>query len=398
MASDMKAAVTGNKKPAVLIVDDSTTNLRLITSMLLEHGLEPRPISGGKLALAMAKADPPDLILLDIDMPGMDGFELCKALKSDAATKDIPIIFISGLWDSGNVVKGLALGGVDYVTKPFQAEEITARIRTHLRIVSLQRQLGQQNQELERQVSERTRDLANANYRLGELTKLKGDFLHMIAHELRTPANGIFGFAELAFDMCPPGEQATTYREHYERARQRLLNLISDASLISDLSEHPPGAGSLMALPKVLDELRQRVPWVTVEPRGSLQLDRILVYDEHGILLRALETAALLAECFSAEKGAVCFAVGFSRGFLTMRARLDALRLSKDAVADFFEIESLARGSSAAERLGLAPVVSQRIFYGLGGDLRLSKQEGDTGYLEAIVATGGTESPFAGTP
>jgi DNA-binding response OmpR family regulator len=392
----MEGTATATTRPAVLIVDDSTTNLRLITSMLLEQGLDPRPISGGKLALAVAKSDPPDLILLDIDMPGMDGFQLCQAIKSTDSLKDIPIIFISGLWDSSNVVKGLALGGVDYVTKPFQAEEISARIRTHLRIVSLQRQLKQQNQDLERLVSERTRDLANANHRLGELTKLKGDFLHMIAHELRTPANGLLGFADLAFDMCPPGEQTEHYRAYYDKSKQRLLNLISDASLISDLTESLPGLGNSVELRRVLDQLIERVPHVTVETTGSVSLEGVIAYDEHGILLRALETAVLLADSFSTTKGKVSFTLGTLPGFLTMRARLDALRLPSHSAAGFFEIESLARSSSAAEQLGLAPVVAQRIFYALGGDLRLSKEEGNTGYLEAVIAT--ADNPFATPP
>jgi two-component system, sensor histidine kinase and response regulator len=383
----MEATSTANGKPAVLIVDDSTTNLRLITSMLLEQGIDPRPISGSKLALAVAKANPPDLILLDIDMPGMDGFELCKALKSDGDLKDIPIIFISGLWESGNVVKGLALGGVDYVTKPFQTEELSARIRTHLRIVALQRQLSQQNQELERLVSERTRDLANANHRLGEMTKLKGDFLHMIAHELRTPANGLLGFADLAFDMCPPSEQVTHYRAYYDRSRQRLLNLISDAGLISDLTESLPGPGNLVKLNSVLTELRRRLPHLALQLEGDVDIDGMRAFDEHGILPRAIETAVLLAESFSVQKGSVHFVLAASPGFLTMRARLDALRLPPGSAAGFFEIESLARSSSAAEHLGLAPVVAQRIFYALGGDLRLSQDEGNTGYLEAIIAT-----------
>jgi two-component system, sensor histidine kinase and response regulator len=393
----MEAGGAANPRPAVLIVDDSTTNLRLITAMLLEQGIEPRPISGGKLALAVAKANPPDLILLDIDMPDLDGFEVCRALKRDDAVKDIPVIFISGMGDSSNVVKGLALGGVDYVTKPFQAEEISARIRAHLRIVSLQRQLNQQNQELERKVSERTRDLVNAAHRLGEMTKLKSDFLHMIAHELRTPANGLLGFAELAFELCPPSGQVTEYRAHYDRARQRLLNLISDAAVISDLTESLPGPGNLMPLASVLDDLRERVPAMTIESDNLGPLDGVLVYDEHGLLLRALETAVLLAGTFSTTKNSVRFAMVAGRGFLTMRARLDAISLPSKAVAGFFEIESTARSSSIAEHFGLAPVVAQRIFCALGGDLRLAKEEGNTGYLEVVVATGEHENPFAGT-
>jgi len=377
----------GNKKPSILIVDDSTTNLRLITAMLLDQGMDPRPISSGKLALGMAKADPPDLILLDIDMPGMDGFELCRALKDDDSLKEIPIIFISGLWDSGNVVKGLTLGGVDYVNKPFQAEEISARIHTHLRIVSLQRELAQQNQELERQVSERTRDLANANRRLAELTKLKGDFLHIIAHELRTPANGLFGFSELILGLCQPSEEAEDYRKHYEHSKQRLLNLIEDAAVIADLTQGPAAVGNLVPLPSILAGLRRRLPQIRIAADGEDRMGKVLVYEEKDMLVRSLETVVLLAEAFSTRKSLVGFALKYSHGFVTLRARLDALRMPTEAVPKFFDLESVARSSSAAEPLGLSPVVAQRVIYGLGGDLRLFGEGPNTGHLEAILAT-----------
>jgi len=376
-----------NRKPSVLVVDDSTPNLRLITDMLLEQGLDPRPVTNGKLALAVAKASPPDLILLDIDMPGMDGFELCKALKADDALKEIPIIFISGKWTSFNVVKGLGLGGVDFVPKPFHAEEITARIRTHLRIVSLQRELAGQNQELERQVAERTRSLANANRRLAELTKVKSDFLHMIAHELRTPANGLFGFSDLIGELCPPGEQTDHYRTLYKSSKQRLLNLIDDATVIADLTQGPTPVGSPVPLLSMLDELKHQLPQIAIVAPGEERMAKVLVYEEHGLLLRALETFVRLAEVFSIKKGAVILALTASRGFATLHVHLDDLRLPADAVPSFFEIESLARSSSAAEPLGLSPVVAQRVIYGLGGDLRLVSNGPTTGHLEAILAT-----------
>lgn len=388
MRDDIETKFTPGRLPKVLIIDDATTNLRLLTAMLLENGMEPQPISDSRFGIAVAKANPPDLILLDIDMPGVNGFELCKAFKDDAALEAIPIIFVSGLGGTGSLVKGLALGGVDYVTKPFQPEEILARIRTHLRIVTLQRQLSQQNQDLERLVSERTRELANANHRLNEMAKLKGDFLRMIAHELRTPANGLLGLTDLVFDLCPHSAEVDEYRVHYQSSRRRLLNLISDANLISDLTENSPEPGTLVPMLSVVDILRRRMPGIDIELEGADLLAGIMVYDEHDLLLRALGTAVLLAEAFSSTKGKVRFSLGSSPKLLTMRASLDAFRLTSPSAEGFFEIESLARSSSAAEPLGLAPVVAQRIFYALGGDLRLSKQDAGTGHLEAVIATG----------
>ena len=104
----------------ILIVDDTPDNLRLLSQMLAERGYKVRAVLDGEHALAAARAVPPDLVLLDIRMPGMDGYEVCRRLKADPRTQDIPVLFISALGETQDKVKALALGGVDYITKPFQ--------------------------------------------------------------------------------------------------------------------------------------------------------------------------------------------------------------------------------------------------------------------------------------
>jgi two-component system NtrC family sensor kinase len=125
-------------KGNILIVDDTPANLRLLSQMLAEHGYQVRPVPDGPLALAAARAEPPDLILLDVRMPEMNGYEVCEHLKGDAQTRDIPIIFISALDATQDKVRAFAVGGVDYVTKPFQAAEVLARVETHLALRELQ--------------------------------------------------------------------------------------------------------------------------------------------------------------------------------------------------------------------------------------------------------------------
>ena len=115
----------------ILIVDDTPVNLRLLSQILDEQGYQTRPVPDGRLALAAAQAKPPDLVLLDIRMPDMDGYQVCAQLKDDARTKDIPIIFISALDAVEDKVKAFTVGGVDYITKPFHVEEVLARVRTH---------------------------------------------------------------------------------------------------------------------------------------------------------------------------------------------------------------------------------------------------------------------------
>ena len=132
---------TDAPKANVLIVDDTPANLRLLSKMLAEQGYQVRPVPDGSLALAAAQAEPPDLVLLDIRMPEMNGYQVCEHLKADAQTRDIPIIFISALDATQDKVRAFTAGGVDYVTKPFQVEEVFARVETHLALRKLQRQL-----------------------------------------------------------------------------------------------------------------------------------------------------------------------------------------------------------------------------------------------------------------
>jgi len=133
----------------ILIVDDTPANLRLLSGMLDEQSYKFRMAPNGELALKSAQAIPPDLILLDIKMPGMNGYEVCEQLKADPRTRDIPVIFISALDQTDDKVKAFTFGGVDYITKPFQVEEVLARVETHLALSALQHQLAAANVELQ---------------------------------------------------------------------------------------------------------------------------------------------------------------------------------------------------------------------------------------------------------
>ena len=137
----------------ILIVDDTPDNLRLLSQILTEQGYRVRAVTSGSRALASVEASLPDLILLDIRMSEMDGYEVCERLKTDARAKDIPIIFISALNEIQDKVKAFTVGGVDYVTKPFQFEEVLARVETHLALRKLQKQLQIANEKMEQELA-----------------------------------------------------------------------------------------------------------------------------------------------------------------------------------------------------------------------------------------------------
>ena len=124
---------------SILIVDDMVDNLRLLSDLLTEQGYKVRGVSKGKMAVKAAQSFPPDLILLDVMMPEMDGYEVCQRLKAVETTRDIPIIFISALNDGLDQLKAFTVGGVDYITKPFKIEEVLARVKNHLGLRELQK-------------------------------------------------------------------------------------------------------------------------------------------------------------------------------------------------------------------------------------------------------------------
>ena len=165
----------------ILVVDDTRDNLRLLSELLTRHGYDVRPVSNGRRAISSAQSKVPDLILLDIMMPDMDGYDVCEQLKADERTRDVPIIFISALQEAFNKVKAFELGGVDYVTKPFQEAEVLARVKTHLT-------LRHQQQEIEAQ-NERFQKLADGAFEgilmhdQGEILDVNQQLLTMLGYE-----------------------------------------------------------------------------------------------------------------------------------------------------------------------------------------------------------------------
>ncbi|KAF3890585.1 MULTISPECIES: response regulator [Nostocales] len=142
-------------KANILVVDDTPDNLRLLSAMLTQLGYEVRRVINGQTALKTAQAAPPDLILLDIMMPDMNGYEVCQRLKTSPLTREIPVIFISALDEVLDKVKAFAVGGVDYITKPFSEEEVFARVENSLTIRRLQKQLTAQNMRLQQEICDR---------------------------------------------------------------------------------------------------------------------------------------------------------------------------------------------------------------------------------------------------
>ena len=178
---------------SVLIVDDTIYNIQLLSLMLNKQGYRVEKATSGTEALESANRLLPDIILLDIRMPDIDGYEVCKRLKANPVTKDIPVIFISSIEESSDKVEAFSVGGVDYISKPFQLIEVLARIETHLRLCLLQKKLQEQNEQLQSSALVLSRSLEQER----KLSQMKSDFISVVSHEFRTPLTTIQSASEL---------------------------------------------------------------------------------------------------------------------------------------------------------------------------------------------------------
>lgn len=233
-----------NRKPEVLIVDDIPSNLNFLSEVLHLEGIGVMLATSGADALEIARYKHPDLILLDIAMPMMDGYEVCAKLKSNPATQDIPVIFLTARTEPEDILKGFHTGAVDYILKPFNATELIARVRTHLELRSKTEELKTLNAQLEEQVKQRTseisqayrsltetnRKLEQAYQELSNLDKAKDEFIRHINHELRTPLQGIHGFTLILEEIVESPEQKE-YLQAINSLVKRLVKL-SEISLL----------------------------------------------------------------------------------------------------------------------------------------------------------------------
>ena len=360
----------------IMIVDDNPANLRLLEDMLLQQGHEVRSFPRGRLALAAALKNPPDLILLDINMPEMNGYEVCEQLKSTGELSAIPVIFLSALNETQDKVKAFQAGAVDYISKPFQFEEVHARVETHLKLHELQRALTLQNEQLEATVALRTRELAEANQRLTILDRSKNAFLNLISHEFRTPLNGVLGVSEIILDGLDSTAEHNELREMFKESRLRIISILDDALLLTQIDVSSDRFRSApVSLSAALNRAIGKTSEFAESRRVKLQppsADLGLVRGDEDLLVRALYSLLETSVKFSQEGGTVSLAHQVVSDSLIVIIESRGKTIPGSALEKFFDLFAIGDASTPVEDLGLSPAVAYRILSLLGGSVTVT--------------------------
>jgi signal transduction histidine kinase len=271
---------------SILVVDDNRENLRLLTSVLTKQGYVVRAAPDGRLALASAQAKLPDLILLDVMMPEMDGYQICAQLKADERTRNIPVIFVSAADQVLDKVKAFSVGGVDYITKPFQMAEMLARVQTHLALRAMQKQIEESNiqlarinDELTHEIIERTRvekELLRHTVELEARNEELDAFAHTVAHDLKTPLTWVIGYADLLKKEHAKlsDEEMYDWLDEIAKSGRRMNSIIEELLLLSSVRKVEEIEIQSLDMLSIVDQVLDRLAPMIEEYQAEIVLPK----------------------------------------------------------------------------------------------------------------------------
>jgi signal transduction histidine kinase len=239
----------------LLIVDDTPANLRLLSAILGRQHYRVRLAQEGQAAVSEAQAKPPDLILLDIKMPGMSGYDVCRVLKRYPETCEVPIIFISAMDDVDEKIRALSMGGVDYITRPFEAQEVVVRVQNHLAIQSLQKQLKKANNDLQSQIQE------------------LDSFAHTVAHDLKNPLASVVGYSEILLDGIEylPAETQKRYAEAIYESSNKMWNIIEELLLLASIRQTQDVQIERLDTAAIIDEVKRHIAYLIEKENATIE-------------------------------------------------------------------------------------------------------------------------------
>jgi len=359
--------VLNQKIPDILIVDDVPANLKVLGDILKGEGYKVRPVTNGMLALKVAEKEIPDLILLDVMMPEMDGFEVCRMLKTNQKLSDVPVIFISALNDTADIVKALKCGGVDFITKPFHAEEVIARVNTHLTLYRQSKILQEQSHELQ------------------ELIATKDKFFSIIAHDLRGPLGGFMRLSEMMAhepEQFTP-EQKTDMSLALSHSARNIFNLLENLLEWSQMQQgHTAFKPKLVGLKEIVSDSIKVSNEMALSKAIRLLVDipaQQEVYADSNMLQAVIRNLVSNAIKFTPKEGQVSISAGLAENYTSVIVVKDSgIGMTKDMVSNLFKlnINSSRPGTEGEHSTGLGLLLCKEFVERHGGELWVESEEG----------------------
>lgn len=362
MKQDSNLSTSEITNSEILIVDDTPNNLRLLSDMLSDRGYEVRKAIDGQMALTSAQVEPPDLILLDIVMPEIDGYGVCQALKSDPKTSHIPVIFLSALDDPLDKVKAFQVGGIDYITKPFQIEEVLARVHSQLTIRYLTQNLEAQVTKRTEELTQALQDLQEAELQLVQTEKMAtlGQLISGIAHEINNP----IGFIEGNLDLVNKGVKHLLEHLHlYQK------NVPDPAAEVEENAEKIELEYLVEELPEMMDSMKigtDRIRQLSIslrlfsraDPSQKIAadlhegLDSTLVILKHRLKAHKNRPEIQIIKKYGNLPPVKCYPNQLNQVFMNLLAN------SIDAIDEFGEVRSYAEMARSSHHIVIRTAVS----------------------------------------
>jgi len=360
---------TTNYIPNILIVDDIPANLKVLSDILKEDGYKVRPVPSGKLALQVAEKEKPDLILLDIMMPDMNGYEVCRVLKENPELKEIPVIFISALNETDDVVKALKFGGVDYITKPFRSEEVLARVSTHIKLYL---------QSIE----------------LRKLNITKDKFFSIIAHDLRGPMGGFMGMTEVLAEKLRllSMEDVQRYLESMRKSSANLYRLLENLLNWAQVQQGsvPFNPENIPLLPLVIESY-EIMKEVAVKKEIQLEYSipaHLVVYGDNNVLQMILRNHISNAVKFTPRGGKVrVSAVDLGNPGIEISIQDTGIGMNPAMLESLFrlDVHTGRPGTEGEPSTGLGLVLCKEFINRHGGHINVQSEVGNGSTFTILI-------------
>lgn len=386
--------ISQQQQSSILIVDDNPQNLQVLGKILQENNYKIEFSISGETALKWLATRQFDLILLDINMPGMDGFEVCRRIRSNPDLDIVPVIFLSADTDRESIFKGFELGAQDYITKPFDSRELLVRVRTHLKLKDTLEKLARFNKSLEEIVVERTFELKNSNEKLEasnikllNLDMAKARFLSLISHEIRTPLNGITGPLEL-LKGSGNSKEVSDLIEMLDISVKRLEEFSLNALLITRLKTNQYDVKKdKIELPDLINELleegKEKFRPEVIRLSVNKKFSGSLITGESILIKKCIENILENAIRFSAGKLPVEMTIYDEPGTVICEIKDKGKGFADGNTEEAFELfttDEMYRDNS----IGIGLPISKMIMEAIGGRIMIGNNPDAGAYVKLL--------------